>query len=154
MATDQADGSVALIDLHTLRLAATLPARNGPYAPAIAFFPSGSILVTGGVAGRLTYWDTHSHTALRTVRTGALVTAVDVGRDCRLIAVQTQAQGSPASVVQVLPAGGGKPLWSDRVPDGGSGIYFSPDGREVAALGEPIVRRYPDQWYMFRPMWS
>ena len=135
MATDQADGSVALIDLHTLRLAATLPARNGPYAPAIAFFPSGSILVTGGVAGRLTYWDTHSHTALRTVRTGALVTAVDVSRDGRLIAVQTQAQGSPGSVVQVLPAGGGKPLWSDRVPDGGSGIYFSPDGREVAALG-------------------
>src|SRR5207248_7541214 len=47
MAADQADGSVALIDLHTLRVDATLPARNGPYAPAIAFFPDGRTLVTG-----------------------------------------------------------------------------------------------------------
>jgi WD40 repeat protein len=135
MATDQADGSVALIDLHTLRHVATLPARNGPYAPAIAFFPDGRTLVTGGVAGRLTLWDTHSHTALRTLRTRVPVAGVDVSPDGRLIAVQTQAQGSPDAVVQVRPAAGGKPVWSARVPDGASGVYFSPDGREVAALG-------------------
>ncbi len=135
MATDQADGSVALIDLRTLRLAATLPARNGPYAPALAFFPDGRTLVTGGVAGRLTVWDTHSHTVLRTTRIGVPVMGVDVSPDGRLIAVQAQAQGSPSSVVQVRPEAGGKPLWSGDVPDGASGIYFSPNGREVAALG-------------------
>jgi WD40 repeat protein len=135
MATDQADGSVALIDLHTLRLVATLPARNGPYAPALAFFPDGRTLVTGGVGGRLTLWDTHSHTALRTVRTGVPVAAVDVSPDGRLIAIQTQAQGSPDSVVQVRPAAGGKAVWSARVADGASGVYFSPDGHEVVALG-------------------
>jgi WD40 repeat protein len=69
------------------------------------------------------------------LRTGVPVAGVDVSPDGRLIAVQTQAQGSPASAVQVRPAAGGKPVWSARVPDGASGVYFSPDGREVAALG-------------------
>jgi WD40 repeat protein len=135
MATDQADGSVALINLHTLRLAATLPARNGPYAPAIAFFPDGGTLLTGGIAGRLTVWDTRSRTVLRTVKLGAPVMAADVSPDGRLIAIQTQPHGNPGSLVQVRPAGGGKPLWSVQLPDGASGVYFSPDGREVAALG-------------------
>jgi WD40 repeat protein len=135
MATDQADGSVALIDLYTLRLTATLPARNGPYAPALALFPDGRTLVTGGLAGRLTLWDTHSHAMTRTVRIGTPVMAVDVSQNGRLIAVQTQAQGSQGSVVQVRPAAGGRPLWHAQVPDGASGVYFSPDGREVAALG-------------------
>jgi WD40 repeat protein len=135
MATDQGDGSVALIDLRTLRLAATLPARNGPFAPAIAFFPDGRTLLTGGVAGHLTLWDTRSHRVLRTVSIGAPVMGADVSPNGRLIAVQMQPQGGTGSVVQVRPASGGKPLWSGRVQDGGSGVYFSPDGRKVAALG-------------------
>jgi WD40 repeat protein len=146
MATDQADGSVALIDLHNLRLAATLPSRNGSYAPAIAFFPDGRRLVTGGVAGRLTLWDTHSRTVLRTVRIGAPVMGTDVSPNGRLIAVQTQAHGSPSSVVQVRPTGGGKPLWSGQVRDGASGVYFSPDGREVAALGCCTARSTIAAW--------
>jgi WD40 repeat protein len=135
MATDQGDGSVALIDLPRLRLAAVLPARNGPFAPAIAFFPDGRTLLTGGVTGRLTLWDTRSHTVLRTVKIGAPVMAADVSPDGHLIAVQTQAAGTPGSLVQVLPAAGGKPLWSSQVPDGATGVDFSPDGREVAAQG-------------------
>jgi WD40 repeat protein len=135
MATDQADGSVALIDLRTLRLAATLPARNGPLAPAIAFFPDGRTLLTGGSAGRLTVWDTRSHRVLRTVEVGAPVVGADVSPNGRLIVIQTQAPGSPGSVVQVRPAAGGKQLWRGRVPDGASGVNFSPDGRKVAALG-------------------
>jgi WD40 repeat protein len=135
MATDQGDGSVALIDLRTLRLAAMLPARNGPFAPAIAFFPDGRTLLTGGVAGHLTVWDTRSHRVLRTLNIGAPVMGADVSPDGRLIAAQTQPQGSTGSVVQVRPASGGKPLWSGRLQDGGSGVYFSPDGRTVSALG-------------------
>jgi WD40 repeat protein len=135
MATDQGDGSVALIDLRTLRLAAILSARNGPFAPAIAFYPDGHTLLTGGVAGHLTVWDTRSRTVLRTVNIGAPVMGADVSPDGRLIAVQTQPQGSTGSVVQIRPSSGGKPLWSGRVQDGGSGVYFSPDGRTVSALG-------------------
>ncbi len=135
MAADQGDGSVALIDLRSFRLTATLPARNGPFAPAIAFFPNGRTLLTGGVAGRLTLWGTRSHRVLRTVKLGVPVMGADVSPDGRLIAVQTQAQSSPTARVEVLPAAGGKPLWSGQVTDGGGGVYFSPDGREVAALG-------------------
>jgi WD40 repeat protein len=135
MATDQGDGSVALINLRTLRLAAILPARNGPFAPAIAFFPDGRTLLTGGVTGRLTMWDTRSRRVLRTVDIGAPVQGADASPNGRLVAVQTQPQGSPGSAVEVRPASGGKPLWTGHVPDGASGVYFSPDGREVAALG-------------------
>jgi WD40 repeat protein len=39
MATDQADGTIALVDLHTLRVSKTLPARNGAIANAISFLP-------------------------------------------------------------------------------------------------------------------
>ena len=135
MAATQGDGSVALIDLRSLRLEATLPARNGSLAPAVAFFPDGRTLVTGGATGRLTVWGTSSHRVLRTSKIGAPVTGADVSRDGRLIAVQTQAQGSTGSVVQVRSASGGKPLWSRQLTDGASGVYFSPNGREVVALG-------------------
>lgn len=124
-----------MIDLRSLRLEATLPARNGPLAPAIAFFPDGRTLLTGGSAGRLTVWDTRSRRVRRTVKLGAPVMGADVSPDGRLVAVQVQPQGSSGSVVQVRPAAGGKPLWTGQVPDGASGVNFSPDGREVAALG-------------------
>ena len=135
MANTQGDGTTALVDLRTLRPVGTLPARDGSLAPAIAFFPDGRTLVTGGVTGRLTVWDTSSHRVLRTIKIGAPVAGADVSRDGRLIAVQTQAQGSTDSVVQVRPASGGKPLWSRQLADGASGVYFSPNGREVVALG-------------------
>ncbi|HEY3944943.1 MAG TPA: TIR domain-containing protein [Solirubrobacteraceae bacterium] len=135
MATDQANGAVALIHLPTLRLAAKLPARNGPSAPAIAFFPNGRTLLTGGVAGRLTLWDTRSHRVLRTIKVGAPVAGADVSSDGRLIAVLTQGQGSRPPVVQVRPVAGGAPLWSGEVSDGATDVHFSPDGNEVAALG-------------------
>ena len=135
MANTQGDGTTALVDLRTLRPVGTLPARDGSLAPAIAFFPDGRTLVTGGVTGRLTVWDTSSHRVLRTIKIGAPVTGADVSRDGRLIAVQTQAQGSTGSVVQVRSASGGKPLWSRQLTDGASGVYFSRNGREVVGLG-------------------
>jgi WD40 repeat protein len=63
------------------------------------------------------------------------VEGADVSPDGRLIAVQTQAQGSTGSVVEVRPASGGTPLWRRQLPDGASGVYFSPNRREVVALG-------------------
>jgi WD40 repeat protein len=135
MAATQGDGTTALVNLRTLRLVSTLPARDGSLAPAVSFFPDGRTLVTGGAAGRLTVWDTRSHRVLRTATVGAPVEGADVSPDGRLIAVQTQAQGSTGSVVEVRPASGGTPLWRRQLPDGASGVYFSPNRREVVALG-------------------
>jgi len=53
----------------------------------------------------------------------------------RLLAVQTQTEQSPTARVQVRPIDGGKPLWTHHLQDGTGGLYFSPDGRKVAALG-------------------
>ncbi len=135
MATDQGDGSIALIDLRTLRLTATLPARNGPVANAVAFFPDGRRLLTGGVAGNLTVWDVNNHALLTTIKIGQPVWWDAVSPDSRLLAVQSQAPASSASQVQVRRLTGGPPLWSHALPNGNGGLYFSPDGRFVAALG-------------------
>jgi WD40 repeat protein len=135
MATNQADGSVALVDLHTLRRTATLPPRDGAVSSALAFFPDGRTLVTGGLAGYLTLWDTLEARITRRIKLGEPVWWAAVSPDARLLAAETQAQNSTSSDVQVRPVSGGKPLWSHEVQDGMGGLYFSPDGREVAALG-------------------
>jgi WD40 repeat protein len=48
MASNQGDGTVVLVDLRTQRLVNTLPARNGARSDALAFFPDGQTLATGG----------------------------------------------------------------------------------------------------------
>jgi len=58
-----------------------------------------------------------------------------VSPDGRLLAVQTQTNTSPNAQVQVRSVTGGRPLWTHPLQDGASGLYFSPDGREVAAVG-------------------
>jgi WD40 repeat protein len=135
MATDQVDGKVAVIDLKTLRPIATLPAREGPHAGALAFFPDGRRLAVGGANGHVTLWDVRGRTALRTLRFPAPVWWVAVSRDGRLIAVQSQAPKSPDSRVQVLDADSGRERYSHRVRHGRGGLEFSPDGRSLAALG-------------------
>jgi class 3 adenylate cyclase/WD40 repeat protein len=135
MATDQADASVALVDLRTLRRIATLPARNGSEADALAFFPNGRTLLTGGIAGRLTLWNVVTRKVVRTIEMGAPVWWGAVSPDGRLLAAQTQAEQGSSAQVQVRPVTGGRPLWTHELQDGTGGLYFSPDGREVAALG-------------------
>jgi WD40 repeat protein len=135
MATDQGDGSVALISLHTLYRTALLPPRNGPVANAIAFSPDGRTLLTGGVAGTLTLWTVSTRSVLRVIRVGQPVWWTAMSPDGRLLAVQTQRQGSAASQIEVRPATGGRPRWTHDLPNGPGGLYFSPDGRLVAALG-------------------
>ena len=57
MATSQEDGTTALVNLRTKRLARTLPARDGDRADGLSFSPDGRRLATGGTAGSVTIWD-------------------------------------------------------------------------------------------------
>jgi WD40 repeat protein/class 3 adenylate cyclase len=135
MATDQADGTVALVDLRTLRLIDTLPARNGSVANALAFLPDGRTLVTGGINGHVTLWDTGSRSAVRTLRFPDPVWWVAVSPDGKLLAVQTQAKDSPSSRVRVQDLATGTVLYTHDVENGYGGLYFSADSRALAALG-------------------
>ena len=137
MATSQADGTVALIDLRTRRVIDTLPARNGPQAEALAFFPDGRRLATGGIAGRVTLWDVHARKVLRTLRFPDPVWWVAVSPDGRRLAVQERRRRQPP----VTRRGAGRRLESrallphghDR--QGRGGLFFSPDGRRLAVPG-------------------
>ena len=126
---------MALIDLHTLKLVGRASRSGRSDRDAIAFTSDGRTLLTGGSAGRLTLWNVATRRAVGTIEIGAPVYGGAVSPDGRLIAVQTQPQGSPGSVVEVRAAAGGRPLWTHSVRDGTGGLYFSPDGQEVAALG-------------------
>src|SRR5207247_695801 len=67
MATTQADGTIALIDLRRLRLLDTLPAKNGSATFAVAFLPDGRTLATGGINGNVTLWDVRTRSVVRTL---------------------------------------------------------------------------------------
>ncbi|MGN6170855.1 MAG: TIR domain-containing protein, partial [Solirubrobacteraceae bacterium] len=126
MAAYQANRTVALVDLRTLQKVATLPARAGAIAAALAFSPDGRTRVTGGITGYLTLWDTAARKVTRRIKVGAPVWYADVSPDGRLLGAQTQAQNATAAHVQVRTVVGGKPLWTRVVPDGTGGLYFSP----------------------------
>ena len=135
MATENGDGSVALFDLRTLRRTTTLPPGDGSQAQPLGFSPDGHTLLTGDLAGRLTLWNVAAHSVVRTIKLGAPVYWGAVSPNGRLLAAQTQTERSPTARVEVRPVDGGKPLWTHEIQDGTGGLYFSPDGREVAALG-------------------
>jgi WD40 repeat protein len=135
LATENGDGSVALFNLRTLRRTTTLPSGDGSQAQALGFSPDGHTLLTGDLAGRVTLWNVATRRALRTIQMRAPVYWGAMSPDGRRLAVQTQTEHSAGSQVQVRPTTGGQPLWTHTLPDGTGGLYFSPDGREVAALG-------------------
>src|SRR5205085_1306041 len=110
MATDQADGTSALVDLHTLRLVRTLPARNGTTANALSFLPGGGTLVTGGTNKQVSFWDLTTGRITRTLRFRDPVWWTAVSPDGKLLAVQTQADSSPDTHVEVVALATGKAL--------------------------------------------
>ncbi len=135
MASDQGDGTVALVDLRTLRPLRTLPARDGGTSAAIAFTPDGRTVVTGGVNRRVSFWDAATGRVTRTLRFTDPVWWAAVSPDGKLLAVQTWAGNSPVNHVVEVRLATGELLESHTVPHGPSGVKFSPDGRELFALG-------------------
>ncbi len=135
MATDRADGTVALIDLRSHKVVGNLPARNGPQALALAFFPDGRTLATGGANGHVTLWNVTTRSLVRTLRFRDPVVSLAASPDGELLAVQTQARGRREARVEVREISSGEVLYRHRLPYGGRGVSFSPDGRELAALG-------------------
>jgi WD40 repeat protein/class 3 adenylate cyclase/tRNA A-37 threonylcarbamoyl transferase component Bud32 len=135
MASDQGNGTVALVDLRTLRRVRTLPARDGALANGIAFTSDGRTLVTGGTSGAVTFWDVTTGTAIRSLHFSDPVWWTAVSPDGRLLAVQTQANSSHDSHVLVARIDTGQILQDHFVRYGYGGVEFSPDGRELVALG-------------------
>jgi WD40 repeat protein len=135
LATDQGDGTIALVDLHTLRLTRTLPARDGAIANAIAFVPDGRMLVTGGTNRRVTFWDLSTGKVTRTLRFADPVWWTAVSPDAKLLAVQTQADNNSNTHVELVQAATGRVLQTHLVRHGYGGVKFSDDGRELIALG-------------------
>ena len=135
MASDQGDGTVAIVDLRTLRLTRTLPALDGSTAAAISFMPDGRTLVTGGINHRVTFWDVGSGRATRTLRFPAPVWWTGASPDGKLLAVQTGPPDGADNHVEVIQLATGKVLQNHALRYGPSGVEFSPDGRELVSLG-------------------
>jgi WD40 repeat protein/class 3 adenylate cyclase/energy-coupling factor transporter ATP-binding protein EcfA2 len=135
MATTQADGTIALIDLRRLRLLDTLPAKNGSATFAVAFLPDGRTLATGGINGNVTLWDVRTRSVVRTLHLPDPVWQVAISPDGKLLATQTQGQEDSDTKVEVRDLSSEKLLYSHRVPYGTGGVVFSADGRALAALG-------------------
>jgi WD40 repeat protein/class 3 adenylate cyclase len=135
MAEDLTNGKVALVDLRAQRVAAMLPARSGPSADALAFFPDGRTLATGGVSGTVTLWNVRTRSVVRTLRFPDPVWWVAVSSDGKLLAVQTKRPGRSSSRVEVRDLASKKVLFRRRVRNGKGGLEFSPDDRALAALG-------------------
>ena len=135
MATNQADGRIVLIDLRTRRVVGRLPSDGGAAANALAFFPDGRRLASGDATGRVAVWDVRARRILRTARFTDPVWWVAVSPDSELLAAQTQADGRPASRVELRALASGRTLYAKDVPHGHGGLLFSPNGERLAALG-------------------
>jgi WD40 repeat protein/class 3 adenylate cyclase/tRNA A-37 threonylcarbamoyl transferase component Bud32/energy-coupling factor transporter ATP-binding protein EcfA2 len=135
MATNQADGRVALIDLRTRRVIGRLPSSDHAETDALAFLPDGRRLVTGDIRGRVKLWDVRARTAELAAHFRDPVWWVAVSPDGQRLAVQTQAQDGSDSRVEVRDLASARVLFTRVVRHGHGGLYFSPNGRTLAALG-------------------
>ena len=135
MATTQADGTTALVDLRTLRRVRTLPARDGPVLTAVSFMPDGRTLVTGGGNHEVTFWAVDSGRVTRTLRFPEPVWWTSASPDGKLLAVQTGPFDGSSNRVELVRVSTGTVLQRHLLPYAAGGVEFSRDGRELAALG-------------------
>ena len=135
MATSQGDGTTALVNLRTKRLARTLPARDGDRADGLSFSSDGRRLATGGTAGSVTIWDPASGAVLDRLRYADPVLWTTISPDGRLLATQRQATGAADSTVEVRELASGRPLFSRTVRFGAGEMQFSRDSRVLFASG-------------------
>jgi WD40 repeat protein len=135
LADAQVDGSVALVSLRTLRLARTLPARDGRDANAVSFLPDGRTLANGGSNGKVTLWNASTGRVARELRFPDPVVWTAASPDGKLLAIQTQPARGPDSRVHVVEIANGRVVQSHTVPNGFGGLDYSPDGGQLVALG-------------------
>ena len=135
LADTQSNGAVAIVDLRTGRRVKTLPARGGSVADAVSFLPGGRALVDGGNNGHVTLWDTATWRPVRTLRFPEPVELTAPSSDGRLLAVETQSETSSNSHVVIVRLADGRVLRTYTVPQGSGGLRFTPDGRELIAVG-------------------
>jgi WD40 repeat protein/class 3 adenylate cyclase/tRNA A-37 threonylcarbamoyl transferase component Bud32/energy-coupling factor transporter ATP-binding protein EcfA2 len=135
MATDRADGTVAIVDLRTLAVVRTLPALDGATTAAISFMPDGRTLVTGGVNRRVTFWDVATGRVTRTLRFPQAVWWTASSPNGKLLAVQTSNNAETESPIEVVQVATGKVLQRHNLADGPGGVEFTPDGRTLVGLG-------------------
>ena len=110
------------------------PRRQSLIANGVAFTPSGEV-ITGDEGGNITFWDTRTRAVIRKLHVADPVNFLAVSPDGTRLALQMQAAGSSDTVVAVIDLATGSSVHSYSVPDGSGGVAFSPDGRELAALG-------------------
>ena len=130
-------GSTNLVDLRTLKSNGTLPAEDGA-GEALAFFPDGRTLVSGGTKG-VSFWDVRTQQVVRTLRPPGEVKSVDLSPDGASLATLT-ANSTGFLRVQLWDVATWKMRRTYSV--GGDTQYdyvaFSPDGRELAASGSTV----------------
>jgi WD40 repeat protein len=133
LAINEANGTVAIIDLRTLRPARTLFGRDGSNTAAISFMPDGRTLVIAGGDGRVSFWDVSSGSITRTLRVAQPLQSIVVSPDGKLLAVQ--AFDGSDNRVEVVRIATGAVVQSQPLAYQPCGVEFTHDGREVVALG-------------------
>jgi class 3 adenylate cyclase/WD40 repeat protein len=132
LADTRSDGTVAIVNLHTLRPVEILRDHNGS-DNAVAWLPDGRTVVHGGRNGHVTFWDSRTARPTRTFRFAGTVESLAVSRDGKLLAVQMQ--GGHNARVDVVQIGTGRVLQTHSLPGLNSGgVEFSGDGRDLVAL--------------------
>jgi WD40 repeat protein len=99
------------------------------------FMPNGRTLVIAGITRRVSFWDVDSGRVTRTLRFAQPAWVTAASPDGRLLAVQTGPLDGSNNRVELVRISTGTVLQSHALPNGPSGVGFTPDGRELVALG-------------------